>query len=159
MIRLPDSFFGVVFVALGIVAVTVGAGMEGLVGPGIGPGLMPMLTGAGFILFGAVLTIQGLPELKAMRAGLLPLFEPRPNPWFPLIVLSALVVYVLLLPVAGFVPLTLVFVALVVRASGGGILASFVFAAAVTAILYLFFAQLFRVPLPPGIIGTLAFMG
>lgn len=152
MLRLPDSLFGVLFVVLGVVAVVWGRAMPPMIPPAIGPGLLPMICGAGFVLFGAALVVQGLPELGAIRAGRLSLWEPRPNPWFPAVVLVALVVYVVALPVAGFLATTVLFVAVVVRASGGGIVASLVFAAAVTLLLHLVFVHLFRVPLPPGLV-------
>jgi len=152
MLRLPDSLIGVVFVVLGVVAVVWGRAMPPMIPPAIGPGLLPMICGAGFVLFGAALVVQGLPELGAIRAGRLSLWEPRPNPWFPVVVLAALVLYIVALPVAGFPATTVLFVAVVVRASGGGTVASLVFAAVVTLVLYLFFVHLFRVPLPPGLV-------
>jgi len=153
MLRLPDSVFGVLFVVLGIAAIASGLRMPAMMEPAIGPGLMPMLVGAGFLICGGILTVQGLPELKAYAAGRLRLVEERRNPWFPAVVVLALAAYVPLLKIVGFAPLTAVFIIAVTRASGASWRASLVFSAVVTAVIWLLFSRLLRVPLPPGLLG------
>ena len=153
MIRVPDSILGVLFVFGGIAISAVGWNLPGLGGLPVGPGLMPMLIGFGFVGFGAALVIQGLPELDAVRRGTYRVLEERANPWFPIVVLVALVAYVPLLYPIGFVPLTVLFIAVVVRASGARLLSSVLFAVTLTAIIYLFFYYLLRVPLPAGLLA------
>lgn len=153
MVKVPDSLLGVMFFIGGVVLFIAGWNMAGLGGLAVGPGLMPMIIAAGFVIFGTALVIQGLPELRMLREGRARLLTPRPNPWFPITVLGALVVYVPLLSMVGFVPLTFVFVALIVRASRASLLSSMIFSAAITAFIYMLFVYVLRVPLPMGILG------
>jgi len=153
MIRVPDSLLGLVFLFLGLGAAVTGAGMEGIGGMAVGPGLMPLLIGIGMVVFGAALVVQGLPELAEMRHGRLAFIERRPNPWFPLVVLVALIAYVPLLQPIGFLPLTFLFVLAVVTAGGGKLMWSALFSAAVTLIIHALFVYLLRVPLPAGLMG------
>ena len=153
MIRVPDSLLGVIFAIGGVVLFIASSHMEGLGGLSVGPGLMPMLLGVGFAVAGSILAVQGVAELKDFRAGIYRLVDPRPNPWFPIVVLAALILYVPLLPIVGFLPLTFVFVALVVWIGGGSLLASAIFSAVVTAFIYYLFANGLRVPIPMGLFG------
>ena len=153
MIRVPDSLLGVIFAVGGVALFIASSRMEGLGGLSVGPGLMPMLLGAGFAVAGSILAVQGRAELKEIRAGTYSFAEPRPNPWFPVIVLAALILYVPLLPFVGFAPLTFVFVALVVRTGGGSLLSAGIFSLGITAFIYYLFANGLRVPLPIGLFG------
>ena len=152
MIRLPDSILGVVFALLGVVVILTSAQMPRLGDLPVGPGLMPMLLGFGFVICGLGLAIQRLPELKEVAAGRLPILERGENLLFFIAVPLLLLVYVLLFEQVGFVPLTFAFVAAVAWVGRATIIASLAFAAATTAVIYVVFVHLLRVPLPPGAI-------
>ncbi len=153
MIRVPDSLLGLFFLLLGLGAAITGAGMEGIGDMAVGPGLMPLLIGIGMVVCGVALVVQGLPEIAEARRGDYAFFERRPNPWFPVVVLVALLLYVPLLQPVGFVPLTFLFVLTVVMAGGGRLISSALFSAAVTLIIHALFVHLLRVPLPAGLLG------
>ncbi len=153
MIRVPDSLLGLIFLLLGLGAAVTGAGMEGIGGMAVGPGLMPLLIGIGMVVFGAALVVQGLPEIAEMKRGDYAFLEKRSNPWFPVVVLAAVMLYVPLLQPVGFLPLTFLLVLAVVMAGGGRLISSALFSAAVTLVIYALFVHLLRVPLPAGFFG------
>lgn len=152
-IGVPDSLLGLLFVIGGVVIFLTGRSMEGIGGMAIGPGTMPMIIGVAVASLGAVLTVQGLAEISALRAGRAVLLRWRDWSWFPFIVLAALLAYIVLFRVVGFPLLTFVFVLAMIVAGGGGALRGAVHAGVIVAVIYVVFSDLLRVPLPLGLLG------
>lgn len=154
-----DIVLGLLVALLGGAVLWIAGGWEPMAGMAYGPGFFPGLIGAGLLICGAALVLGGVRARIAGRAG-----PPvRLDAWWgsPLAlaragaVLAAVIGYVLLAPVLGFL-LTLFLVAVGLFA----ILAvrwwlALLLAVATPAVLYYAFGTLLRIPLPRGPVETL----
>lgn len=151
--RPPDSVLGLVFVLAGVAVVTAAWGMEGMAGMSVGPGLLPLIVGVGFVIFGGILVVEGWPALRSSFAGRTSDRGAPGGRSYPLAVLVGLLAYILLLPLLGFLALSIAFVTVVIRVGGGSWLGSAAFAVLITAAIYALFVHGLRVPLPAGSLG------
>ena len=149
----PDTVLGLLFVIGGVVLAITGTRMEGLGGMTIGGGTLPIIIGCAFVLAGGVLAFQGRPEIAMLRRHAAVLFKREDFTWFPVTVLVSLGLYILLLESVGFLPLTFLFILLMIRIGGGGLVRGGLYAAFLTVFIYFLFVNGLRVPLPVGILG------
>lgn len=149
--QIPDLIIGLAFVVGGIALGMASFGMPGLGGQMVGPGLLPTIVAAGFVLFGGGLALQGL---KSARVALPPLTVLS---WqalrVPTVVIGGLLLYIAVLEPIGFLVATTAYVAAVILVSGGRLVSGLIFAAAITLGIDWVFLNLMGVPLPAGIIG------
>jgi putative tricarboxylic transport membrane protein len=121
--------------------------------PGLtfGPGFMPQLVLAIMFAGGVVLLLRKKGPDEATEEPVLAL--ERHNLVFFAVVVGGLLLYSFALDRIGFLPLTIVFTAVVVRLSGGSTLGSIAFAVDCTLAMQWAFGTLLRVPLPAGFLG------
>lgn len=161
--RPRDLLVGLAFAALGAFVVIEAAGLPSMPGMGVGSGLFPMITGAGMILFGLALALQGFAPGAAAAspvgapddsagAGAAPA-APRLDVAFAAVVLVGLVALILLVRPAGFLLAAGVFGAVVARVGGASLLGALLFGAAASAGLYWVFVYGLGVPLPHGVLS------
>lgn len=149
--KIPDLVIGLAFVVGGIALGLASYGMPSLGGQMVGPGLLPTIVAAGFVLFGGGLALQGW---RSARVAL----PPRSAlSWqavrVPAVVIGGLVLYIAALEPVGFLVATMVYVTAVILACGGRLASGVIFAAAITLGIDWVFLNLMGVPLPAGILG------
>lgn len=166
LLRPRDLLVGLAFAALGAFVVVEAAGLPSMPGMGVGSGLFPTITGAGMIVFGLLLALEGFipravatpaesvrPEADAGGEGDAP---PAPAPLdvpFAAVVLSGLVLVILLVAPVGFLLTVAVYGAVVARVGGAGLVGAVLFGAVTSAGLYAVFVHGLGVPLPRGLVS------
>lgn len=162
--RPRDLLVGLAFAALGAFVVVEAAGLPSMPGMGVGSGLFPTITGAGMILFGLLLALQGfapgkaglpparVPQEGAEEVGAAPAAPPL-DVVFAAVVLGGLVALILLVRPLGFLLTAGLFGAVVARVGGASLVGAIVFGAAASAGLYQVFVYGLGVPLPHGLLG------
>lgn len=152
-----DLVAGGIAVALGVAVVLYVQGFPSLPGGEPGPALFPGIIGGGFVLFGLALIAQTLHRRRsAVPAGRGESPHPaheRRDVVNAAAVVTAVVVYLLVVDVAGF-PLTMsVLLLALIRLLGARWLVAAASAVGTTVVLVLLFQELLLVPLPTGILG------
>lgn len=161
--NLADVAIGLCFAAGGAFLAIQALALPTMPGMPAGPGLFPLLTGAGMVLFGLVLAFQAwvagpsddLPLIHGEVAG-----EPAPHADrrrlfspFVLGVLGCTAAAILVMSWLGFLITGVLFTFAIVLMSGGTLRAAIVFSPIAAAAIFLLFSRGFRVPLPHGILG------
>ena len=155
--RVNDAVFGVLLIVFAIAEIAYTRTFPSLHGQAYGPDLFPIMIGVGFLITGAILTIQGL----AQRAGQ-PLLEV--GPWaddrrnvvsFALVLLS-LLFYIAASDWLGFIPTALIIMLVLLRSFGSGLITALVIAALTTLGIQALFARVLLVPLPWGLLQPVA---
>jgi putative tricarboxylic transport membrane protein len=145
-----DTIAGAVFVAASLVGAALSYGFPTIAGQRFGPNLLPQLVFAGMAVGGFVLMLRKPPTDETAEAPLLTLQPGQLR--FLLTAVGGLLVYGFALDSIGFIPLTLVYAALLARLSGASLKGSMLFAVACTFIVQWFFGTVMKVPLPPGLL-------
>jgi putative tricarboxylic transport membrane protein len=155
--RFNDAVFGVLLIVFAIAEIAYTRTFPTLHGQAYGPDLFPILIGVGFLVTGAILTLQGL----AQRATQ-PLFEvgawaaDRRNVVNFALVLLALLFYILASDWLGFVPTAFIIMLVLLKSFGSGWVTALVIAALTTLGVQALFARLLLVPLPWGLLQPVA---
>jgi putative tricarboxylic transport membrane protein len=155
--RLNDAVFGVLLIVFAIAEIAYTRTFPSLHGQAYGPNLFPILIGVGFLITGAILTIQGLVQ----RAGA-PLLEvgawaaDRRNVVNFGLVLLALLFYIVASDWLGFIPTSLIIMVVLLTSFGSGLLAALVIATLTTFGMHVLFARVLLVPLPWGLLQPVA---
>jgi putative tricarboxylic transport membrane protein len=155
--RFNDAVFGVLLIVFAIAEIAYTRTFPTLHGQAYGPDLFPILIGVGFLVTGAILTLQGL----AQRATQ-PLFEvgawaaDRRNAVNFALVLLALLFYILASDWLGFVPTAFIIMLVLLKSFGSGWVTALVIAALTTLGVQALFARLLLVPLPWGLLQPVA---
>jgi putative tricarboxylic transport membrane protein len=155
--RFNDAVFGVLLIVFAIAEIAYTRTFPTLHGQAYGPDLFPILIGVGFLITGAVLTVQGL----AQRAGA-PLVEvgdwaaDRRNVVNFALVLLALLFYILASDWLGFIPTSFIIMVVLLRSFGSGLITALVIAALTTLGIQALFARVLLVPLPWGLLQPVA---
>ena len=119
--RFNDAIFGVLLIVFAIAEIAYTRAFPSLHGQAYGPDLFPILIGVGFLITGAILTIQGL----AQRAGQ-PLVEigawaaDRRNVVNFALVLLALLFYIAASDWLGFILTAFVIMLVLLKSFGSG---------------------------------------
>jgi putative tricarboxylic transport membrane protein len=155
--RLNDAVFGVLLIVFAIAEIAYTRTFPSLHGQAYGPNLFPILIGVGFLITGAILTIQGLVQ----RAGA-PLVQvgawaaDRRNVVNFALVLLALLFYIVASDWLGFIPTSLIIMVVLLKSFGSGLLTAVVIATLTTLGMHALFARVLLVPLPWGLLQPVA---
>ncbi len=152
--RLPDIWTGLGFAILGIFVVLQAQGFPEPAGAA-SPRLFPRIVGSGFVLFGLLIAGRSLAaRMQGAKVRLLPEVED----WMRspkrlariLFIPLAIVLYGLLAPVLGSLPVSVVLVLVSALLWDERPIAAAVVSIAVCLVVTLFFIEVMRVPLPTG---------
>ncbi|NDV53588.1 MULTISPECIES: tripartite tricarboxylate transporter TctB family protein [unclassified Salipiger] len=152
--RLPDIWTGLGFAILGIFVVLQAQGFPEPAGAA-SPRLFPRIVGSGFVLFGLLIAGRSLAaRMQGAEVRLLPEVED----WMRspkrlariLFIPLAIVLYGLLAPVLGSLPVSVVLVLVSALLWDERPIAAAVVSIAVCLVVTLFFIEVMRVPLPTG---------
>jgi putative tricarboxylic transport membrane protein len=155
--RLNDAIFGVLLIVFAIAEIAYTRTFPSLHGQAYGPDLFPILIGVGFLITGAILTVQGL----AQRAGQ-PLVEvgawaaDRRNVVNFALVLLALLFYIAASDWLGFILTAFIIMLVLLKSFGSGMVTALVIAALTTLGIHTLFARILLVPLPWGVLQPVA---
>jgi putative tricarboxylic transport membrane protein len=155
--RVNDAVFGVLLIVFAVAEIAYTRTFPSLHGQAYGPDLFPIMIGVGFLITGAILTIQGL----AQRAGQ-PLLEvglwadDRRNVVSFALVLLSLLFYIAASDWLGFIPTAFIIMLVLLRSFGSGLITAAVIAALTTLGIQALFARVLLVPLPWGLLQPVA---
>jgi putative tricarboxylic transport membrane protein len=155
--RLNDAVFGVLLIVFAIAEIAYTRTFPSLHGQAYGPNLFPILIGVGFLITGAILTIQGLVQ----RAGA-PLVQvgawaaDRRNVVNFALVLLALLFYIAASDWLGFILTAFIIMLVLLKSFGSGMATAVVMAALTTLCIHTLFARVLLVPLPWGLLQPVA---
>lgn len=155
--RANDAIAGLVLIILSAVMIALTASFPEFPGQKYGPSLFPRILGAGLIVCGGVLMWKGL---LARRVGARWIEfadwtrEPHRLATFGLVIVL-LLAYIFLAETIGFIPLALVFLAVLFLWLGVKPWVAIVTAIVSTLVMYWFFASMLRVPLPRGWLNSI----
>jgi putative tricarboxylic transport membrane protein len=155
--RLNDAIFGVLLIVFAIAEIAYTRTFPSLHGQAYGPDLFPILIGVGFLITGAILTVQGL----AQRAGQ-PLVEigvwaaDRRNVVNFALVLLALLFYIAASDWLGFILTAFIIMLVLLKSFGSGMVTALVVAVLTTLGIHTLFARVLLVPLPWGVLQPVA---
>jgi putative tricarboxylic transport membrane protein len=155
--RLNDAIFGVLLIVFAIAEIAYTRTFPSLHGQAYGPDLFPILIGVGFLITGAILTLQGLAQRAAQ-----PLVEvgawaaDRGNVVNFGLVLLALLFYIAASDWLGFILTAFVIMLVLLKSFGSGMVAALVIAALTTLGIHTLFARVLLVPLPWGVLQPVA---
>jgi putative tricarboxylic transport membrane protein len=155
--RLNDAVFGVLLIVFAIAEIAYTRTFPSLHGQAYGPDLFPILIGVGFLITGAILTIQGLAQ-RAVQ----PLVETgawaaeRRNVVNFALVLLALLFYIAASDWLGFILTAFVIMLVLLKSFGNGMATAVVVAALTTLAIHTLFARVLLVPLPWGVLQPVA---
>jgi putative tricarboxylic transport membrane protein len=155
--RINDAVFGVILIVFAIAEIAYTRTFPSLHGQAYGPDLFPIMIGVGFLITGAMLTIQGL----AQRAGqaLLdvgPWADDRRNVVSFALVLLSLLFYIVASDWLGFIPTSFIIMLVLLKSLGSSLIAGVVIAALATLGIQALFARVLLVPLPWGLLQPVA---
>jgi putative tricarboxylic transport membrane protein len=155
--RLNDAVFGVLLIVFAIAEIAYTRTFPSLHGQAYGPDLFPILIGVGFLITGAILTLQGLAQRAAQ-----PLVEAgawaadRGNVVNFALVLLALLFYIAASDWLGFILTAFIIMLVLLKSFGSGMVAALVIAALTTLGIHTLFARILLVPLPWGVLQPVA---
>ncbi len=146
--KLNDRLLGGIAILAGIAVIAGTLGFREIPGQQFGSAFFPRLIGAALILTGVALMARRadgawltVSRLSRGRAGLKVVS-----------VFAAVLVWVLVSPVLGFIATTALLIALLIVVAGGRPVAASLTGVGMALVLHLVFAVLLRVPLPFGVI-------
>ena len=150
--KLSDSLLGLMAIAFGALIISLTHNFPTLEGGYPGPALFPRILGSLFILFGVILIFQSI-----KKHGLANLVQKAQTYWpgFTnyLSVAAAVIAYMLLADLLGFVLTAVVILTLLMKKMGVSLLKSALIAIATSVSINLLFGKFLLVPLPWGILG------
>jgi putative tricarboxylic transport membrane protein len=155
--RLNDAIFGVLLIVFAIAEIAYTRTFPSLHGQAYGPDLFPILIGVGFLITGAILTIQGLAQ-RAVQ----PLVETgawaadRRNVVNFALVPLALLFYIAASDWLGFILTAFIIMLVLLKSFGSGMVTALVIAALTTLGIHTLFARVLLVPLPWGVLQPVA---
>jgi putative tricarboxylic transport membrane protein len=155
-VRLSDRFSGLVTLAVGIVVVAMAATFPPMPGQPVGPSLFPTIIGAGLVLFGLLLAVGGS---GATGTAWIEFDEWLRRPRMVLnlvVVVGSLLFYSFAVDFLGFLITAAIF--LIVLLTAFGVRRALIppLAAGVALLIHYSFYSLLRVPLPWGLLESIA---
>jgi len=149
--QLNDRIIGVLTVVGGVAVIWGTLGFREIPGQQFGSAFFPRILGVALILTGVALI------LTSARGALVSLSEMLRGraAWQVLAVFVAVVGWIFLSPLLGFIATTTLLITLLVLLAGGRLIPAALTAVAMAVLLYIVFGILLRVPLPFGIIEIL----
>ena len=150
--KVSDSLLGLGAMAFGVLIISLTRHFPSLEGGYPGPALFPRILGSLFILFGGILSFQSL-----KKNGFTNLIQKGETYWpgFTnyLSVAAAVIAYMLLAKILGFVLTAFLILTLLMKKMGVSLLKSALIAIATSVSINLLFGKFLLVPLPWGILG------
>lgn len=150
--KISDSLLGLGAIAFGVLIISLTHHFPSLEGGYPGPALFPRILGGLFILFGGILSFQ-----STKKSGLANLVQKGETYWpgFTnyLSVAAAVIAYMVLAEVLGFVLTAFLILTLLMKKMGVSLLKSVLIAIATSVSINLLFGKFLLVPLPWGILG------
>ncbi|WP_316977221.1 tripartite tricarboxylate transporter TctB family protein [Shumkonia mesophila] len=156
--RFNDAVFGIILMVFSaVVMIHAETTFPGLPGQDFGPAFFPVIIGGVLFSCGAVLTFQGIAKRRTIPLASLGEWvrSPRRVVNFVLVI-GLLVFYVLVSDFLGFIPTSVLILALLTYRFGKGIVFALSSAVIVTLIMHTAFYNVLRVPLPWGILQPVA---
>lgn len=155
--KLSDAVFGLLLLALGATVIAVVSSYPAVPAQRVGPALFPALIAAGLMIGGVILVVRGWRERTTVPWLH---FEP----WVHSLrhvarfigVIGAVIFYVLAANRLGFLPTSLIILAVMFRLFGVALGRSILIAAIATFVIHFAFYKLLRVPLPWGVFTNYA---
>jgi len=155
--RLNDAVFGILLIVFAIAEIAYTRTFPSLHGQAYGPDLFPIIIGVGFLITGAILTVQGLAQRAAQPLlDLGPWADDRRNVVSFALVLLALLFYILASDWLGFVLTAFIIMVVLLKSFGSGLITAVVVAALTTLGVQALFARVLLVPLPWGLLQPVA---
>jgi len=155
--RFNDAVFGVLLIAFAIAEIVYTRTFPSLHGQAYGPDLFPVLIGVGFLITGAVLTIQGVRSRGTVRLMAVGAWAAdRRNIANFALVLLALLFYIVASDWLGFVLTAFLILFVLLWSFGCRLTTSLVVATLTTLGVQALFARALLVPLPWGILQPVA---
>jgi putative tricarboxylic transport membrane protein len=160
-VRTNDAVSGLVLIVLAGLMILLTANFPPFPGQKYGPSLFPRLLGAGIIVCGAALVVQGL---VARRAGerWITLAPWTREPWRLvsfLLTLGLIVFYIMASETIGFLPVAFAFLATLFMWFRVAPLKAVPLALLCVLVINYFFSHLMRVPLPRGFLNSMTLPG
>jgi len=150
--KISDSLLGLGAIAFGVLIISLTHNFPSLEGGYPGPALFPRILGGLFILFGGILSFQSI-----KKHGLANLVQKGETYWPAftnyLSVGAAVIAYMVLVEVLGFVLTAFLILTLLMKKMGVSLLKSTLIAIATSLSINLLFGKFLLVPLPWGILG------
>ena len=154
--RLSDKLTGLIAAALGAIVIAVSRTFPAAPGQDIGPGLFPSLAGATLVVLGGLLVIGALRRDEPGWMAADDWIQRRATRRSLLAVLVLLVAWVVLVGPLGFIPTTILFLAVLMHVFGTRRALILPVAILVTGVTHYAFYTLLRVPLPWGVLQGVA---
>jgi len=155
--RLNDAVFGILLIVFAIAEIAYTRTFPSLHGQAYGPDLFPIIIGVGFLITGAILTVQGLAQRASqplLDVG--PWADGRRNVVSFALVLLALLFYIVASDWLGFVLTAFIIMVVLLKSFGSGLITAVVVAALTTLGVQALFARVLLVPLPWGLLQPVA---
>jgi putative tricarboxylic transport membrane protein len=156
-VRANDAIAGIAIILFSVAMIALSASFPEFPGQKYGPALFPRMLASGLIVCGALLVWKGL---AARRAGA-PWVEWAPwayDRWRLsnfMLMLGMLLLYIFASETVGFIPIALVFLAVLFLWLGVRPITAVITAAVTTLAIHWFFGTLLRVPLPRGWLNSI----
>lgn len=156
--RFNDAVFGIILMVFAaVVMIHAETTFPGLPGQDFGPAFFPVIIGGVLFACGAILTIQGIAKRRTIPVVSMGEWvrSPRRVINFALVI-GSLIFYVLVSDFLGFIPTSILILALLTYRYGKGIVFALSSAVIVTLVMHTAFYIVLRVPLPWGILQPVA---
>ncbi len=156
--RFNDAVFGIILMVFAaVVMVHAETTFPGLPGQDFGPAFFPVIIGGVLFACGAVLTIQGIAKRRTIPLVSMGEWVRSPKRVVNFVlVIGSLIFYVLFSDFVGFIPTSVLILALLTYRFGKGIVFALSSAVIVTLIMHTAFYIVLRVPLPWGLLQPVA---
>ena len=156
--RFNDAVFGIILMVFAaVVMIHSETTFPGLPGQDFGPAFFPVIIGGVLFACGAILIIQGIAKRRTIPVVSMGEWvrSPRRVINFALVI-GSLIFYVLVSDFLGFIPTSVLILALLTYRYGKGIVFALSSAVIVTLVMHTAFYIVLRVPLPWGILQPVA---
>jgi putative tricarboxylic transport membrane protein len=154
--KLTDALLGMLSACLGLAMVIIALGFPAFPGQPYGASLLPTLLGVGFVVTGACLIVR---DVRLRRAKIKPA-DPIASLISPLrsregtisggLMIATVLAHIFLAPIVGFIPVSLVTLFALFLWFRISLWTAVAVSIAGTAMCWIFFAVLLKVPLPRG---------
>lgn len=150
--RANDAIVGAVLITLSLAMIAFTATFPDFPGQKFGPALFPRILGAGLVVCGVLMIRNGLAkrQIGETWVAFAPWARERGRVLALALVIALLLFYILAADTIGFIPVAIVFLALLLLRLGVRIAPALAIALITTVTMQYFFGSAMRVPLPRG---------
>ncbi len=156
--RFNDAVFGIILMVFAAVTmIHAETTFPGLPGQDFGPAFFPVIIGGVLFACGAILTIQGIAKRRTSPVVSMGEWVRSPKRIINfMLVIGSLIFYVLVSDFLGFIPTSVLILAVLTYRFGKGIVFALSSAVIVTLVMHTAFYIVLRVPLPWGLLQPVA---